>query len=35
MLIDVMVAILVVWLVLDFVLLLLILVEVYKNWRGL
>lgn len=35
MLIDVMVAILVVWLVVDFVLLLLILVEVYKNWRGL
>lgn len=35
MLIEFMITVLVFWLVVDFVLLLLILVEVYKNWRGL
>lgn len=35
MLIEFMITVLVFWLVVDFVLLLLILVEIYKNWRGL
>jgi len=35
MLIEFMITILVVWLVVDFVLLLLILVEIFKSWRGL
>lgn len=35
MLIEFMITVLVFWLVVDFVLLLLILVEIFKNWRGL